>query len=128
MALRKRKTSRVIERAKKRLSAAEQIDIKHNTITEYSVGNNLLTKNEFTKKINECKTLINNYNTKLEEADLIGNEITESESELSDMYTAILAGAKSRFGLDSDEVKMLGGTRKSERKRPIRRNIVTNNK
>ena len=51
--------------------------------------------------------MINNYNTKLEEADLIGNKITESESDLSDMYTAILAGAKRRFGLDSDEVKML---------------------
>ena len=128
MALRKRKTSRSIERAKNRLAAVEQIDIKHNTLIEYSGGNNLLTKKEFTVKIQECENLINNYNSKLEEADLIGNEITESESELSDMYTAILAGAKSRFGLDSDEVKMLGGTRKSERKRPIRRNIVTNNK
>jgi len=128
MALRKRKTSRIIDRAKKRLSAVEQIDFKHNTIIEYSGGNNLLTKKEFTEKIQACETLINNYNTKLEEADLIGNTIAESEAELSDMYTAILAGAKSRFGLDSDEVKMLGGTRKSERKKPLRKNIVTNNK
>jgi hypothetical protein len=44
MALRKRKTSRVIVRAKKRLIAVEQIDTKHNTLIEYSGGNNLLTK------------------------------------------------------------------------------------
>jgi len=128
MALRKRKTSRVIERAKKRFSAVEQIDLKHNAIIEYSGGNNLLTIKDFSEKIHECENLINIYNSKLEEADSIGNKISESEAELSDMYTAILAGAKSRFGLDSDEVKMLGGTRKSERKKPLRKNIVTNNK
>jgi hypothetical protein len=64
---------------------------------------------------------MNDYNTKLEEADLIGNTIAESETVLSDMYTAILSGAKSRFGLDSDEVKILGGTRKSGRKKPLKK-------
>jgi hypothetical protein len=29
----------------------------------------------------------------------------------------VLAGAKSIFGVDSDEVETLGGTKKSERKR-----------
>lgn len=123
MALRKRKTSRIIERAKRRLAAANQIDSKHNTTVEYSGGDKLLTKNEFSDKISECENLINDYNTKLEEADSIGQRIAESEAVLSDMHTAILAGAKSRFGLDSDEVKQLGGTRKSERKKPLRRNL-----
>lgn len=121
MALRKRITSRVIVRAKKRLIAVEQIDAKNNTLIEYSGGDNLLTKKEFTEQIQECENLINNYNSKLEEADLIGVTIAKSEAKLSDMYTAILSGAKSRFGLDSDEVKMLGGTRKSERKKPLRK-------
>lgn len=123
MALRKRKVSRVIVRAKNRITAVEQIDTKHNTLIEYSGGDNLLTKKAFAEKIHECENLINKYNSKLEEADLIGSRIAESEAELSDMYTAILSGAKSRFGLDSDEVKMLGGTRKSERKKPLRKNI-----
>lgn len=124
MALRKRKTSRIIERAKRRLAAAEQIEIKHQSIIEYSGGDKLLTKKEFSEKILDCEGLINDYNLKLEEADSIGQKIAESEAELSDMHTAILAGAKSRFGLDSDEVKMLGGTRKSDRKKPVRKTIL----
>lgn len=123
MALRKKNTSRIIERAKTRLIAVEQIDVKYNTKIEYSGGSNVVTIVEFSEKINLCENLRTNYNNKLEEADSIGNKISEAESELSDMFTAILAGAKSRFGLDSDEVKQLGGTRKSERKKPFRKNI-----
>ncbi|MBZ0201474.1 MAG: hypothetical protein K8I03_00500 [Ignavibacteria bacterium] len=124
MALRKRKVSRIIERAKRRLEAASLIDSKHNSSIEYSGGDKLLTKKGFSDKILECENLINEYNAKLEEADSIGQRIAESEADLSDMHTAILAGAKSRFGLDSDEVKMLGGTRKSDRKKPLRKNIL----
>jgi hypothetical protein len=126
MALRKRKVSRIIERAKLRLEAAGLIDSKHDAIIEYSGGNKLLTKKEFSEKIFECESLINDYNEMLEDVDSVGQKIGVAESELSDMHTAILAGAKSRFGLDSDEVKMLGGTRKSERKKPLRKNIQIN--
>lgn len=128
MALRKRKNSRIIERAKKRLLAVKQIDNKYDAIIEYSGGSNLLTRKELSEKIRECEESINDYNVKLEEADSITNKIAIAESELSDMYTAILAGAKSRFGLDSDEVKQLGGTRKSERKRTQRKVNFTDNK
>ncbi|MBE2281496.1 MAG: hypothetical protein IAE91_13980 [Ignavibacteriaceae bacterium] len=123
MSLRKRNPSRVVEKAQNRLRAVELIDVKYGTMIEYSGGNNTLTYSIVSKKILEYRTLIEDYNIKLEEADLIGNTIAKAEQELSDMYTTILAGAKSRFGLDSDEVKILGGTRKSERKKPFRKNI-----
>jgi len=43
------------------------------------------------------------------------------EKKLNDMCTIVLAAAVSEFGDDSDEYEQLGGTRKSDRKKPVRK-------
>ena len=43
------------------------------------------------------------------------------EKKLSEMCTKVLSGAVSEFGDDSDEYEQLGGTRKSDRKKPVRK-------
>ena len=37
------------------------------------------------------------------------------------MNTEILSGIRSKFGVDSNEYEQAGGTRQSERKRPVKK-------
>jgi len=43
------------------------------------------------------------------------------EKKFCEIYTIILVAAVSEFGDDSDEYEQLGGTRKSDRKKPVRK-------
>ncbi len=117
MALRKRKPSTRITKAEIRLDAMEKMDIQHDRILNYGGEQNPVTKTEMRKQIEECKMLINEYNYILEMADKKSEEIRQAEEKLGDLFTRVLAGAKSIFGVDSDEVAELGGTKKSERKK-----------
>jgi hypothetical protein len=121
MALRKRKTTPIVEKAEIRLSAMKKID---NTICneiDYGGPGNTLTNAHFSQQINLCKKLVGEYNNILSIADVKALEIKNAERLLSDMYTSILAGAISRFGIDAEEITLLGGTRKSDRKKPLRK-------
>jgi hypothetical protein len=53
--------------------------------------------------------------------DQLQNEFQAEESELNEMNRRYLAAGEAHYGPDSSEYEMLGGTRKSERKRPTRR-------
>lgn len=117
MALRKRNPSLKVTRAEKRLEAMNELDRKHEKAINYGGENNPLSTTEMRTQIDECRMLINEYNYILEMADKKAGEIRISEEKLGDLFTRVLAGAKSIFGVDSDEVEVLGGTKKSERKR-----------
>lgn len=117
MALRKRNPSSKVTNAEKRLEAMKIMDIKHERIINYGGDQNPLTKTEMKCQIEECRMLINEYNQILRKADQKSQEIRISEEKLGDFYTRVLAGAKSIYGVDSDEVAALGGTKRSERKK-----------
>jgi hypothetical protein len=116
MALRKRNPSSKVIKAEKRLVAMKIMDSQHEKMINYGGDHNPLTTLEMRGQIEECKMLINEYNKILEDADRKSHEIRLSEEKLGDYYTRVLAGAKSIFGVDSDEVEALGGTKKSERR------------
>ena len=116
MALRKRKPSQKIQKAEKRFNAMEDIDEKSGRIVNYGGEQNPLTKTEMGKHIELIKQMIEEYNEILIEADRKSNEIRNAEEELGEMYTRVLAGGVSIFGVDSNEIEELGGTRKSDRK------------
>ncbi len=122
MALRKRNPSSKVTKAEKRLEAMKELDRKHEKAINYGGENNPLTITEMKTQIEECKTLINEYNYMLEMADKKSSEIRISEEKLGDQFTRVLAGAKSIFGVDSEEIAELGGTKKSERKRHVHQN------
>jgi len=61
------------------------------------------------------------YNKALKAADEQSNIMDAEEKKLNDMCTIVLASAVSEFGDDSDEYEQLGGTRKSDRKKPVRK-------
>lgn len=123
MALRKRKPSLKITKAEVRLEAMAKIDIEKAAAINYGGEQNPLTKMEMRNQIEECRLLINEYNYILEMADKKSLEIKAAEEKLGDLFTRVLAGGKSIFGVDSDEVALLGGTKKSERKKSERNHI-----
>ena len=120
MALRKRKPSTRITKAETRLEAMEKLDLSHSRIINYGGEHNPLTRIEMRLQLEECRMLISEYNFMLEMADAKSKEIKMAEEKTGDFFTRVLAGAKSIFGIDSDEVASLGGTKKSERKKNIK--------
>jgi len=61
------------------------------------------------------------YNALLSQADQAQNELLAAEKAIRDLSERMLAGVASKYGKDSSEYEMAGGTRKSERKRPTRK-------
>ena len=60
-------------------------------------------------------------NTMLAQVDEKSNEIAMVK-QMNDLAIRAVKSAEFKFGGDSNEFEMIGGTRKSDRKRPIRKN------
>lgn len=120
MAKRKRKSAEIVDKAKIRLSAVQQIDTTLSRTVDYGGSGRPLTQAEMTAKISECESKNSLYNQALEMADAALNSVIDAEEELEAMHSQVLKGAVAEFGRDASEVEMLGGTRKSERRRPRR--------
>jgi len=54
----------------------------------------------------------------LSDVDVIKNRIDAKERSLREKSARILSATGAKFGPDSDEYERVGGTRRSERKRP----------
>ena len=76
-----------------------------------------------------CVNCNNDYNEALFAADKKAVLLKEAESKMGEMYSRVLSGCVSKFGNDAEEVSMLGGTRKSNRKNSSKNiNINQNHK
>ncbi len=64
------------------------------------------------------------YNEALRIADEKVELLKDAESKLTEMYSRILSGCVSKFGIDAPEITLLGGTRKSERKKSEKKNEI----
>jgi hypothetical protein len=71
--------------------------------------------------LTDTRTKLASYNTILSAADEARLAFRAAEKSLRDLNDRMLAGVASRFGRDSSEYAMAGGTRTSDRKR-LRRN------
>ncbi|MCI5134081.1 MAG: hypothetical protein D3920_03220 [Candidatus Electrothrix sp. AW2] len=105
-----RKSSRVIADAQERSADLRAID------PELDLGNNL-TVAAYDTKIAEVQTALDAYNGLLAQADAAGNNFRSLEKELRDLSSRMLSGVKVKYGRDSNEYEMAGGTRLSDRKR-----------
>ena len=83
---------------------------------------NGISVNSMTAEIRAVTDSISEYNTLIATLDERSNLIEESVKRLRDMTRRTLAGAEFKYGTDSNEYEMIGGTRKSDRKRPARKN------
>ena len=75
-----------------------------------------------TASVTAVTDAISEYNTMLAQVDEKSNEIDAMVKRMNDLATRALKGAEFKFGGDSNEFEMIGGTRKSDRKRPTRKN------
>jgi hypothetical protein len=66
------------------------------------------------------------YNSLLAKVNVARADLFEGEKQLQYMSEDMLIGVASKYGKDSYEYKLAGGTRRSERKRPVRKPKATN--
>lgn len=121
MAYREKTKSPVIEKAESRLNGMQVVDGKQETAVNYGNSKAPLTVAEMAAQIALVESKRADYNKALKAADELSNDIDAEEKKLSEMSTKVLAAAVSEFGEDSDEYEQLGGTKKSDRKKPVRK-------
>jgi len=111
---RQKKTSKVIEAANTRAASLASID------AALDLGNDL-TLAAYKAAIKATQDKLDDYNTKLSEADAAQNAFELAEGDLGDLSARMLAGVGVKYTKDSDEYEKAGGTKTSERKAPVRK-------
>ncbi len=121
MAYREKTKSPIVEKAESRLNGMQVVDGKQETPVNYGSSKVPLTVADMAAQIALVESKRSDYNKTLKAADEISNDIDVEEKKLNEMCTKILSAAVGQFGEDSDEYEQLGGTRKSDRKKPVRK-------
>jgi len=106
----KRKTSQVIADAQQRAANLKAID------PNLDLGNDLTVEN-YENQITASQQLLDSYNAQLARADAAGNDFRSDEKNLRSLSARMLAAVGVKYGKDSNEYEMAGGTRSSEIKR-----------
>ena len=114
MARLKRTSSRTLEKARHILAGLKQITPKPEFGPE-------LTEAAFEAEINGFTHDLEAFNGVLAEADDRQNRIGDREQSLNDFSQRIQAAVKALYGPDSSEVEVIGGVRRSDRKRRTRK-------
>jgi hypothetical protein len=113
--VRKRRTSRVLEKAELRSSGLKAIDPS----MDFGDSRNL---QNLTQLIEQYRSMIDSYNTALAVIDSSKTEMEQLEKTLGELTDKMLIGVAFKYGKDSREYEMAGGVRKSER---IRRSTAS---
>jgi hypothetical protein len=103
----RRKSSEIIADAQERAGNLRAID------PNLDLGNSL-TPDAYDAKITEAQTSLDAYNGLLAQADAAGNDFRAVEKQLRDLSSQMLSGVKVKYGRDSNEYEMAGGTRLSD--------------
>ena len=115
---RRKKTSAILKKSEQRLSGlksiAPKVDLGHG-----------VTSTNFEKEVSSLRQKINAYNMLLSQVDDAANVIESAEKQLSVSAENILLGVKIKYGKDSSQYEMVGGTRQSDRRRRRQGNTVT---
>lgn len=115
MARLKKSIPRDVDEARQRV--AGMISINDNL----DLGNGVSVQ-AITALIETTTDEIGEYNTMLSQIDQKSNEIDAHVKTLNDLTSRALKGTEFKYGRDSNEYEMIGGTRTSDRKKPVRKN------
>ncbi|MBG1270283.1 hypothetical protein [Nostoc sp. WHI] len=110
---RKKRTSRVMEKAELRSTGLKAID------ANMDFGDNCNLQN-LTQSIEQLRTMLNAYNTELAVIDASKTKIDVMEKILSNLTDKMVRGVAFKYGKDSSEYEIAGGVRDSERVRKSR--------
>jgi hypothetical protein len=113
---RQRRTSTVLETARQRLAGLKNID-------SLNLGPTL-TKELLEGKIASFTARLDSHNQLNATLDESTNATNREEDELQDLIRRYLSAVEAHYGPDSSEYEMVGGTRKSDRKRPKRKPVA----
>lgn len=80
-------------------------------------GNNLKVSDD-EADINTLSAKVDSHNGLLSQVDESQNELEALEQGVSDKSVRMLAASKAEYGPDSSQYEQVGGTRRSDRKRP----------
>jgi hypothetical protein len=110
----RKRSSRVLEKAQRRLTGVQSIDEK------LALGKDLSILH-YSKHIAALRDKLNTYNKAISDLNALRCEIDDAERFLSQYSEQILMGVGGAFGKNSYEYEKAGGVRTSDRKRPTRR-------
>jgi hypothetical protein len=127
MPFKSRKPGSIIRKAEDRLAGMKIIDKKYKSLIDYGGPQSPLKSADIEDQIKLSIDSNDLYNESLKHADIKAGILKSAESKLADMYSRVLSGCVGRFGSDSEEISLLGGTRKSERKKSKRKKTLTKN-
>jgi hypothetical protein len=105
---RAQRTSRILEKAQIRALKLKAID----PTMDFGRNRDMDT---LTDQIERLQAKLNHYNTTIALLDASKLEIDELERTLGDLIDQMLNGVSAKYGNDSREYEMAGGTRKSDR-------------
>lgn len=100
--------------------AVQRISGVKSIAADLDLGNGL-TVTEYQTAIDEVEAVLATYNTHLSLADELKNNLESKEKVLRNFSERILTGVAAKYGKDSNQYQMAGGTRKSAYKRTAKR-------
>lgn len=106
----KKKSAPILEAASTRIAGVKSIG------NDLDLGNGL-SVTTYSTAIVALRTVLEEYNTALTDADVKRSEFKEKQKSLKDLHERMLMGVGARFGKDSVEYGQAGGVRKSEHKK-----------
>ncbi|MBD2243553.1 hypothetical protein [Nostoc sp. FACHB-888] len=105
--------SKVIDRAQRRIAALKSIS------PSLDLGNGV-TIDAFATLIKTTQDKLEAYNSSLSTVDMTQEALEVTEKSLMELTEHMLLSVAAKYGKNSDEYKMAGGVRRSDRKRPVR--------
>ena len=110
---RKKRSSRILEKAEFRVAGLKAIDPKINFDDTYNLQN-------LTQLIDNFHNMLNDYNAAIAMIDSSRKKLDEMEKTLSQVSDKMLTGVGFKYGKNSNENELAGGVRDSERIRKSR--------
>ncbi|WP_298909198.1 hypothetical protein [uncultured Nostoc sp.] len=110
---RPKRGSKVLDKAQRRIAALKSIS------TTLDLGNGV-SIDSFAAVIKTTQDKLEAYNSSLSTVDLTQGALELAEKSLMELTEHMLLSVAAKYGKNSDEYKMAGGVRRSERKRPVR--------
>jgi hypothetical protein len=115
--VRLKRSSQILEKAERRAAGLKSIDPSLN------LGNGLSLRS-YCRLMDRLREQIADYNETLALADRANRSVRDGEQKLRELSERMLIAVAARYGKDSPEYEMAGGTRRSNRKRPHRRGEI----
>lgn len=114
MAYRKKSIPKDVQNSQKRVDGMKSIE----AALDLGNGVSVATMEAAIKKVVDG---ISEYNTMLSQIDQKANEIEADIKAMNELSSRALKGTEFKYGKDSSEYEMAGGTRASERKKSVKK-------